>query len=226
MPLLALVLSVLLVGCVTSAQGERYRGEYTYGHEVNVFCPEINSQCYWLGPNSSQDAREQLKQIYRDKKPGLYKPVCVVIDGVIDRDSTRNGFAADYDGLIDIESVQGACDETSAITPGDLNHRRWVLAVRNGIPVDATEPPVVLDFGERLFVEIADGCQRFSGFASISGDRILFHGLDFDRADCSAGDLSTRVFADRFEWRVTFDNDGLSLSDDDTRLAFKRDDWR
>ena len=101
----------LLAGCVTSAQGERLRGEYTFGHEVNVFCPEIDAQCYWLGPNSSQSARDQLKKIYRDKKPGLYKPVCVVVDGVIDRDSPRDGFAADYDGLIDVTSVYGACDD-------------------------------------------------------------------------------------------------------------------
>lgn len=110
-----LALLVLLAACATAAQGERYRGDYTFGHEVNTFCPEIYSQCYWLGPRSRQDARTRLKRIYQEKKPGLYKPVCVVVDGVIDRDSPRSGFAADYDGLIDIESVHGTC----ADDPGD-----------------------------------------------------------------------------------------------------------
>jgi hypothetical protein len=72
----------LLSGCAAQAGGERLRGDYTYGHEVNVFCPAINSQCYWLGPNSSQSARAKLKQIYEDGKPGLYEPVCVVVEGV------------------------------------------------------------------------------------------------------------------------------------------------
>ncbi len=220
------ILVAILSACASSAQGERLRGEYTFGHEVNVFCPEINSQCYWLGPNSSQDARQQLKKVYREKKPGLYKPVCVVVDGVIDRDSPRDGFAADYDGLIDVTSVNGACDQSAVITPGDLNHRRWVLAARDGVPVAAAELPVVLDFGERLYLSGTDGCQRFSGFATISGDRILFGGLDFDRVGCSTDYPLTRVFDDQLEWRVSFDGNDLLLSDGDSRLAFKRDDWR
>jgi hypothetical protein len=79
----------LLAGCATQAGSERLRGDYTYGHEVNVFCPAINSQCYWLGPNSSQSARAKLKQIYEDGKPGLYEPVCVVVEGVTGWNSAR-----------------------------------------------------------------------------------------------------------------------------------------
>ena len=220
------MLLAVLAGCVTNAQGERLRGEYTFGHEVNVFCPAINTQCYWLGPNSSQAAREQLKRIYGEKKPGLYKPICVVVDATIDRDSPRDGFAADYDGLIDITAVHGACEDSAAITPGDLNHRRWVLAERDGSPVDSAQAPVVLDFGERLFVEGRDGCLRFSGFAAIDGERIVFDGLDFDRSACSAGDLAASLFAERPRWRVAFAADGLLLRAGDTRLAFERDDWR
>ena len=45
-------------------QALRYRGEYTYGHEVNTFCPKINSQCYWLNPTTSEEIRLQLRQSY------------------------------------------------------------------------------------------------------------------------------------------------------------------
>ena len=108
---LFLLLALILAGCATAAKGERLRGDYTLGHEVNIFCPQRGAQCYWLGPNSSQAARERLREIYQNKTPGLYKPVCVLVDGVIDRASPRDGFAADYDGLIDIEAVVGPCPQ-------------------------------------------------------------------------------------------------------------------
>ncbi len=110
-PPLLLPLLILLAGCATGVQAERLRGDYSFGHEVNVFCPETGSQCFWLGPNSSQAARERLKEIYGEKNPGLYKPVCVLVEGVVDLASERDGFAADYDGLIDIEAVLGPCPD-------------------------------------------------------------------------------------------------------------------
>ena len=204
---------VLLIGCSTNAASERLRGAYTYGHEVNVFCPEINSQCYWLGPNSNQAAREQLKQIYHDKKPGLYKPVCVVIDGSIDRESTRDGFAADYDGLIDIESVQGACDEINAITPGDLNHRRWVLAARNGVPVDAAEPSLVLDFGERLFVAGRNGAP--DGFEQ------PFDSLDFTYFWYPNDRMTLKVKAQNLlNSTVEIEREGVTVFEEDPGTTF------
>jgi hypothetical protein len=217
----------LHIGCATSAQSERLRGEYTFGHEVNVFCPEINSQCYWLGPNSSQAARQQLKQIYRDKKPGLYKPVCVVVEGVIDRDSPRDGFAADYDGLIDIKSVDGACDDSTTIVPGDLNHRRWVLAEHNDIAIDAKADPVILDFGERLFVSVIDGCRSFSGFSRLDANRIVFDRLESNPSACANNLPTERVFPARTSWQILREGrDRIELNSAGTRLVFRRDDWR
>ena len=103
--LLLLLILVMTVGCTSSAVSQRYRGGYTLGHEVNTFCPEINSQCYWLSPDTDKRYRIQLRQIYQEKSPGLYKPVCVVITGEIDKDSERVGFAAETDGLITITRV-------------------------------------------------------------------------------------------------------------------------
>jgi hypothetical protein len=223
----AFAATVFLGACATSAQGERYRGDYTFGHEVNTFCPAINSQCYWLGPNSNPDARARLKRIYQDSKPGLYKPVCVVIEGIIDRDTRRTGFAADYDGLIDITRVEGDCASSGAVTPGDLNHRRWVLNERDGLVIGDQSDRVVIDFGERLFVEITEGCRRFSGFAELEADRIRFDSLDLDLTACTGGATSPGVFPGKAGWRLVLrGRDGLELASADTRLVFRRDDWR
>ena len=209
-----------------AAQAESLRGDYTFGHEVNTFCPAKNTQCYWLGAKTGPAARNQLKQIYEGKKPGLYKPVCVVVEAVIDRDSPRDGFAADYDGLIHIESVSGTCADQALITPGDLNHRRWVLRARNGEPVDPEKPPVVLDFGERLFVEGRDGCQRFQGFSLLEGDELVLDGLDFDRSGCSPEGVAASLLAHWPRWRIAYVDRNLVLQNGDTSLAFERNDWR
>jgi heat shock protein HslJ len=217
---------VLLMGCVTQSGAERMRGEYTFGHEVNSFCPEINSQCYWLGPGTSQAMREQLKALYRAKKPGLYESVCIVIDGAIDRDSPRSGFAADYDGLIDIGALLGDCNSGPQVVPGDLNHRRWVLAERDGAPVDVDAQPVVLDFGERLFVEGLDGCQRFSGFATLDSNAIILDNVNFERSQCSDVGLAATLFTSQDAWKVRFEGQALHLASREHRLAFERDDWK
>lgn len=220
-------LLIMLASCAVSADGQRYRGAYTYGHEVNIFCPEVNSHCYWLGPRTSQAVRARLKALYQEKKPGLYKPVCVVVDAVIDRDSPRDGFAADYDGLININAVLGACDTAAVITPGELNHRRWVLVEHDGIAVDAKFNPMVLDFGERLFVEITDGCRRFSGFAELDVDRIRFDRIEPDLSACEGGGPPSNLVSAGSAWQVVLEErNRLELDSGDNRLVFRRDDWR
>jgi len=224
-----LLLLLLSTGCSASTTGtesQRYRGDYTWGHEVNNFCPAINSQCYWLGPDTSQALRDQLKALYEQKRSGLYKPVCMIVEGYIDRETPRDGFAADYDGLITITALEGACTGNAAVVPSDLNHRRWVLSAIDGRAIDAADLPAVLDFGERLFVEGSEGCQRFNGFAELSGNRIKFDKVEFDHSGCSAGDLATTLFRDRSAWRARLVGDALVLSDGVAHLAFTPDDWR
>jgi len=222
-----LLLLLLSAGCSADTGSQRYRGDYTFGHEVNSFCPAINSQCYWLGPDTSQALRDQLKALYEQKKSGLYKPVCMIVEGFIDRGTPRDGFAADYDGLITITALEGECDDSAAITPGDLNHRRWVLAAIDGRTIDAADLPAVLDFGERLFVEGHDGCQRFNGFAELNENRITFDKVEFDRSGCDTGIPEAVLFSANIAWQVALrDRDGLILSNTDNSLDFSRDDWR
>ena len=225
--IIATLLFIAISACGASAKSQSYRGDYTFGHEVNSFCPAISSQCYWIGPDTSQVLRARLKTLYQQKAPGLYKPVCVVVEGIIDRDTPRDGFAADYDGLITITSLAGACDDSAMITPGDLNHRRWVLAAIDGRAVDAADPPAVLDFGERLFVEGREGCQHFSGFAELDGSRISFGKVEFDRSGCDIDGPEAALFSAKISWQVMLGNrDEMVLSNADTRLEFRRDDWR
>ena len=227
----ALLLTLLLpaLGCQTHADSRRYRGAYTLGHEVNTFCPDINSQCYWLSPDTGEAVRDQLRQIYQQQSPGLYQPVCVIIEGDIDRESERTGFALDMDGLITIRRVYGDCNTSTKVTQGDLQHHRWLLTSVDNRPVDKALWPVlpVLDFGERLFVEGGDGCRQFSGFARLSGNQILFTDLDFNNNQCKNTHAADEVFSITGAWAVTVDESRyLILKNTASLLRFERDDWR
>ena len=120
-------------------QALRYRGEYTYGHEVNTFCPKINSQCYWLNPTTSEEIRLQLRQLSENYTNKPYQSVSVVLQGDIDRETKSDGFAADYDGLITATKVFGVCQESEIVTQGDLQHHRWILAGIAGVAIDLTQ---------------------------------------------------------------------------------------
>lgn len=224
-----LLLLVSSPACDSSAVDTRYRGEYTLGHEVNTFCPEINSQCYWLSPKTDKEIRNQLEQIYKERSPGLYKPVCVIIAGDIDRTSKRAGFAADMDGLITISRVHGDCGSSQMITHGDLQHHRWVLIRLDNMPVNKEDWPVlpVLDFGERLFVEGSDGCRKFNGFAKLKGDQIVFDGLEFNHDKCEAARGSNGLFSISGAWRISIEGARhLILENAESTMMFTMDDWR
>ena len=227
--LLLLLMLVNTVGCISYAVSQRYRGDYTLGHEVNTFCPEINSQCYWLSSDTDKQIRSQLKQIYQEKSPGLYKPVCVIITGEIDKESKRMGFAVDTDGLITITQVYGDCDSSKVVTQGDLQHHRWVLITVDDKSINKKDWTVlpVLDFGELLFVEGGDGCQQFNGFAKLTGDQIGFNEFEFNKNQCETDHTALRLFSIAGAWRVSIkESQYLILENTESALMFKRDDWR
>ena len=104
-----LMLLVACAGCDFHAASERYRGDYTLGHEVNVVCLDAGAACYWLAPGTSAAVRDQLRNLYEQNAPELYQPVCMVVAAEIDTESERTGFAIDTDGLITIKRVYGLC---------------------------------------------------------------------------------------------------------------------
>jgi hypothetical protein len=56
-------LLLLSASCSPATESQRYRGDYTFGHEVNIFCPQINTQCYWLAPDTSQAVEPLFMQL-------------------------------------------------------------------------------------------------------------------------------------------------------------------
>ncbi|MDA1075272.1 MAG: META domain-containing protein [Proteobacteria bacterium] len=210
----------------------RYRGQYTLGHEVNVFCPAINSQCYWLSSAIGKEIRETLRKLASANTSRPYDSSCVLIEAAIDRESPRDGFSADYDGLITVSKVWGLCGETQMVTQGDLQHHRWVLQSINGLALHdaaAGKPVPELDFGELMHVSGSTGCNRFSGHAVLSDNRFQIEQLASTRMACPPEqmDLEAKVLSVLRSRSVIQLNSEkrLSLESDDFLLVFNLRDW-
>ena len=223
---------VTLLPSMAHAEPIRYRGEYTYGHEVNSFCPAINSQCYWLSGGTRAEVRSALQILAKHDASKPYQPICVVIEAEIDRDARREGFAADYDGLITVMKSFGRCDQTSIVTQGDLQHHRWVLESVNGeaLDVDATQGRMPdLDFGEQLYVSGNTGCNRISGRASLHDETIRFGQVISTLMSCSpAQNERERTIQDVMAStaiEVTINGNNLNLRAGEVWLRYRLQDW-
>jgi heat shock protein HslJ len=223
---------VLLMAGVANGDAIRYRGVYTLGHEVNTFCPEINSQCYWLGNNSDDAARAEMQALSAANVSKPYQPLCVVLEGEIDRESARNGFATDYDGLFTATKVLGLCEETRIVTHGDLQHHRWVLQSINGETLDTAALNIRvpdLDFGEQMHVSGNSGCNRFSGQAKLVDGRLDFGQMLSTAMLClsAENDIENtvlRVMGNKPMVRLEEDKT-LILESSDTVLKYRLRDW-
>jgi len=168
----------------------RYRGQYRFGHEVNIFCPAINSQCYWLSPDTSQPQRQQLRQLVEENTDEAYEAICVVVEGQINRDPAAKqviGFAADYDGLFTVSRLYGLCDKAKVVTQGDLQHHRWVLESINGNKIGAAQLDgkiPELEIGEQMMASGYLGCNRFQGKAALRENRFIIDPVASTRMFC------------------------------------------
>ena len=223
---------VTLLMSMAHAEPIRYRGEYTYGHEVNIFCPAINSQCYWLSVGTSDDVSHTLQVLVARCAPQPYKPICVVIEAEIDRDSRRDGFAADYDGLITVMKSYDRCDDTSIVTHGDLQHHRWMLESINSkaLDVDAMNGSIPdLDFGEQMHVSGNTACNRISGRASLHDEYIRFGQLISTLMSCSPAqnevEWTIKNVMASTEIEITINGNYLSLRAGEVSLRYRLQDW-
>jgi heat shock protein HslJ len=223
---------VMLLASVAHAEPLRYRGEYTYGHEVNIFCPAINSQCYWLSGDTPGEVRDTLQTAAAQNTSKPYEPLCVVIEAEIDRDTRRDGFAADYDGLVTVMKSYGRCEETSIVTHGDLQHHRWVLDSINGeiLDADAMEGKIPdLDFGEQMHVSGNTGCNRISGSASLHDEYIHFGQLISTLMSCSPAqneiERTIQEFLARTDIQIVLNDNYLSLQAGQVSLRYRSQDW-
>jgi heat shock protein HslJ len=223
---------VMLLASVAYAEPLRYRGEYSYGHEVNIFCPAINSQCYWLSGDTPAEVRSALQTLATHDASKPYESLCVVIEAEIDRDSRRDGFAADYDGLVTVMKSYGRCEETSIVTHGDLQHHRWVLESINGealaaYAVNSKIPD--LDFGEQMHVSGNTGCNRISGRANLHDEYIDFGQLISTLMSCSPAqnevERTIQEFLARTDIRIEINDNYLSLQAGQVSLRYRLQDW-
>jgi heat shock protein HslJ len=213
----------------------RYRGQYTFGHEVNTFCPAVNSQCYWLSPDTDQQQRQLLKQLAVENTSKAYQAICVVVEGKINRDpEAKNsiGFAVEYDGLFTVNHIFGLCSKTSIVTHGDLQHHRWILESINGIKIEAEKldnriPEI--DFGEQMTLTGNTGCITFSAQATLQGDKMVIRSMKSTMMFCAPqqNELELKLLQVLgSESKITIDDKkNLILEADDTRLEFRLKDW-
>jgi heat shock protein HslJ len=235
-PLLRLTACVsLLVTGLVAAAGEhelRYRGEYTYGHEVNIFCPVISSQCYWLSGETPGEIRAALQQSSMKHKTEPYDSVCVVIEGKIDGDSAKEGFAVDYDGLVTVNRLFGLCTESAFVTQGDLQHHRWVLESVNGeaLAIDELDGKVPeLDFGEQMQVSGNSGCNQIRGVAALRETFFLIEQMISTQRFCAPPQNELELKVQTLlgsESTISLDQQrNLTLAASETVLFFRLEDW-
>jgi hypothetical protein len=153
-----------------------------------------------------------------------------VVEGAIDRASSREGFAADYDGLFTMSELYGTCDKTPVVTQGDLQHHRWVLTRIGDQPVVRTKPHTgpALEIGEKMFFEAHDHSHSLAGFSRLAGEQIIFEADSAAPArfpDSSITDFDVTSLPGA--WRITRPSTQLLLLERaNTRLEFTLSDWR
>lgn len=230
---------ITLLASATSAIADeqllRYRGHYTFGHEVNIFCPAINSQCYWISPDTTLQQRLLLKQLVDNNTSKPYQSICLVVEGMINRNpEAKNniGFAAEYDGLFTVNHIFGLCSKTSIVTHGDLQHHRWLLESINNVKVETVKPDSKipdLDFGEQMTVTGNTGCNRFSGLATLQDDNFFIGSMKSTMMTCDTSqDQMEREIQQLLssESKITIDdNKRLILETGNTRLVYRLRDW-
>ena len=229
------LLVFLLLGYVVPGyadeQALRYRGEYTYGHEVNTFCPKINSQCYWLNPATREQIRQQLRQLSTTHSNRPYQSVCLVLQGTIDRETKSDGFAADYDGLIKVDKVFGLCQDSEFVTQGDLQHHRWMLESINGVNIALAEtgdPIFDLDFSEQMFVSLNSGCHKILGQAKLHEQYFLIKITQSNQQPCTSYEQEIEQSINEVigkESVISLDGRHLRLKNGNTELQYLLKDW-
>ena len=130
----------------------------------------------------------------------------------------RDGFLV-IDAVLDAADLEPLQQEYAAL----LDEIAGRLYRQGEIDSDYAE----LDFGERLFAEGGDRCQKFNPFATLTGDQIIFNDFEFNKNLCDADSSMQRLFSVAGVWRVSVKKSQyLILENTESILMYKRDDWR
>lgn len=95
-----LIIPLLPPGQIQAAE---LRGLLVYGHEACSLQWCEDNQAFWV--NASRVLHGQIEKGYRSHARGPYDPVYVELDGSLGGRSTE-GFAADYDGTVEVRAVR------------------------------------------------------------------------------------------------------------------------
>jgi hypothetical protein len=91
----------------------KFKGHYIWGHEVNTFTPCNDQKTYWV--NGSQNVLKNLEDQYKGLTKTPYEKTFAVITGKISpKDANSDGFDSDYDGLINIDSIDSMSTSSDA----------------------------------------------------------------------------------------------------------------
>ena len=103
---LAVLLLTLLAATTAWPADQKLRGRYYFGPDVEVFEPCTQVISYWVkGPDKILQPLRNRSEDLREKRGKPYRPVYVELVGSIDTKTERDGFAANYDGLLHVRKV-------------------------------------------------------------------------------------------------------------------------
>ncbi|MBW2198948.1 MAG: META domain-containing protein [Deltaproteobacteria bacterium] len=94
--------AITLFAPVSGGQAENYHGFYRFGHEVRTFQPCGSEQVYWVRAEGKID--KELREAHQKLTAKPYAPIYAEVRGRL-MDRAAEGFAANYDGQIVIESI-------------------------------------------------------------------------------------------------------------------------
>jgi len=107
--------AILLFAIAGTVRAQELQGLLVLGHEVRTLQPCGDERTFWV---RAPQVGQELAGAYQHLATTPYEPVFAALEGVfIDRQTT--GFAADYDGTIEVHTVR-------------LVSREKVAACRNG----------------------------------------------------------------------------------------------
>ncbi len=95
--------STLLFGVVNAGDCDAvYKGNYTWGAEVDVFQPCGSEKVYWV--SASSWVKSPLIEYVKNTTSRAYQSVYIEFRGRI-LNEVRDGFAEQYDGLIRVSEI-------------------------------------------------------------------------------------------------------------------------
>lgn len=99
-------LRVLVAGLCSSLAGcepdDRIEARYYWGAEVNVVCPCALEACYWV--KATTETMTPLQHFVQRQARRPYQPVHLIFRGHL-LDEAAVGFGANYDGLMQLDTV-------------------------------------------------------------------------------------------------------------------------